>query len=480
MKITLRRLTMTAVLLSTSVAFAANPQRNTYVGDTEADYYGDEYYPEDDAAYAVEDNEVQQASAVHIGDGAPAAPPQAGYYYPPTATVQPAGFRKHHAMAMSGSCDSGCDASCGGCDGGCDSCSPRHGMMGRMMNNKCSQTWLQAETLLWFPQSRRTTPLVVLAPAGEFPFLDNPNATVALDEFGNNISPGARLDFGRYFNDGNVGIGGRFWGLSDDDDSFRFGGDGTDVSIGRPFFNAGLGVEDAVIIGFEAGGNDDFTGEVSGEASLQMFAAEAYGRLNLGRSRDYQTDIIGGYSFFGIDDDLFIRSNSIDNEDGGETTFRDSFSTENRFHGGQIGAETIIRRGRWVARSLTKVHLGNMNQVATISGSATNTAVLGAPVETFDRGLLAVGNQGVFERDEFTFAPEINLKLGYRFRDHVTFTVGYSFLYWNNVALAGQQIDRNIDLDQSNLAAITEPPTFRFQDAGFWVQGIDLGATIEF
>ncbi len=50
-------------------------------------------------------------------------------------------------------------------------------------------------------------------------------------------------------------------------------------------------------------------------------------------------------------------------------------------------------------------------------------------------GLLTLGQNGTFERDVFTFAPELNLKLGYRFRDHVTFNVGYSFIYWNNVAL---------------------------------------------
>jgi hypothetical protein len=478
MRIHLRGLTMTAVLLSASASYAVAQNTPSYVGDAESDYYGEADMPAEASAPYAEGTILQTSAAAYIGDEVEHSPSDVRSVAMQTTSPAPyhaAGLKKLHAVQspMSGSCDSGCG---GACDGGCSS----RGRMSQMMCGKAPEVWMRAEALLWFPQARSTPPLVATAPAGELPFLGNPDARVVADEFGNNLSPGFRLDFGRYFGDGNFGIGGRFWMLAEDDDSFRFGGDGTNGSIGRPFFNSGLGVEDAVFIGFEDGGNDDFQGSVSGEASLQIIAAEAYGRLNLGRGREFHTDLIGGYSYFGIDDDLSIRSNSIDKEDGGETTFSDFFNTRNEFHGGQLGAETILRRGRWVARSVTKVHLGNMNQQVSIRGQATNTAVLGAPLETFDRGLLAGANQGVYERDEFTFAPELNLQLGYRFREHVTFTVGYSFLYWNNVALAGQQIDRNIDLDTTDLSVIGATPAFQFRDAGFWVQGIDLGATIEF
>lgn len=478
MRIHLRGLTMTAVLLSASASYAVAQNTPSYVGDAESDYYGEGETPAEASAPNEEGEILQASAAAYVGDEVePSASDvrSVAMHTSPSAPYQAAGLKKLRAVhsPMSGSCDAGCG---GACDGGCAT----RGRMSKMMCSDAPEVWLRAETLLWFPQARTTPPLVATAPAGELPFLGNADANVVADEFGNNLSPGFRLDVGRYFGDGNFGIGGRFWMLAEDDDSFRFAGDGTDVSIGRPFFNSGLGVEDAVFIGFEAGGNDDFQGSVSGEASLEIIAAEAYGRFNLGKGREFHTDLIGGYSYFGIDDDLTIRSNSIDKEDGGETTFSDFFNTRNEFHGGQIGAETILRRGRWVARSLTKVHLGNMNQQVSIRGQATNKDINTSPVETFDRGLLAGGNQGVYERDEFTFAPEVNLQLGYRFRDHVTFTVGYSFLYWNNVALAGQQIDRNIDLDTTDLSVIGATPAFQFRDAGFWVQGIDLGTTIEF
>jgi hypothetical protein len=378
MRIFLRGLTMTAVVLSASASYAADQNSRAFVGDAEAEYYGEEYAPQSQAVAPAgsEEGSVSQASAVaHVGDEV-VAPVNAGVRSASNTTASApyhaAGLRKVHASHIAAaSCETGCDGSCdGACDGGCKTRS----RLTKMMSGKCPDLWLQAETLLWFPQGRTTIPLVAVAPAGEDAVLTNPNAVVVGSESGNNLSPGIRLDFGKYFGDGNFGIGGRFWMLSEDDDSYALAGDGTTQTIARPYFDTFLGIENAVRIGSEQGGNDDFTGSVSGQESLQIVAAEAYARLNLGRGREYHTDLLGGYSYFSIDNDLSIRSTSIDNENGGVTTFRDSFDVTNDFHGGQIGAETILSRGRWVARSLTKVHLGNMNQQVAIDGDATRSS----------------------------------------------------------------------------------------------------------
>lgn len=484
MRIYLRGLTMTAVLLSTSASLAADPQNHTFVGDSEAEYYGEESAKADyrTGFLSEEDGGVYQASAsAHVGDEpiAPLAMPgvqAAAPHSPTTATYQPAGLRKLHTHTASSYATSSCDGGCGGsCDGGCSTRS----QMTKMMSGKCPQMWIQAETLLWFPQARSAPPLAVVAPAGDVPFLTTPGISTIGDEFGNNLSPGFRGDIGRYFGNGNFGIGGRLWILSEDDDSFSLADDGTNLSIGVPFLDTSGFGENAAIIALQDGNVPGFIGSVSGESSLDMLAAEVYGRLNLGRGKEHHTDLIGGYSYFGIDDNLSLNASLTQLPgDGGTTTFSDRFNTENEFHGGQIGAETILRRGRWVARSLTKVHLGNMSQTVDISGNATTQASDISPVEPFGDGFFAGGTNGTFEQDTFTFAPEVNLKLGYRFRDHVTFTVGYSFLYWNNVALAGEQIDRNLEFDLDGVQDRQLP--FSIKDKGFFVQGIDLGTTIEF
>ena len=47
-------------------------------------------------------------------------------------------------------------------------------------------------------------------------------------------------------------------------------------------------------------------------------------------------------------------------------------------------------------------------------------------------------NIGVFERDLTVWAPEAGVKVAYSLNDRVAVSVGYTFLYWTRVALAGE------------------------------------------
>ena len=75
----------------------------------------------------------------------------------------------------------------------------------------------------------------------------------------------------------------------------------------------------------------------------------------------------------------------------------------------------------------------------------------------------------------------MNFKLGYRFREHVEMSVGYSFLMFDSLALAGDQIDRNIDPSALNTnGPFGSRPAFTMNKSSLWVQGIDLGLAITF
>ena len=188
------------------------------------------------------------------------------------------------------------------------------------------------------------------------------------DDIDGQLSGGFRGDVGKFFTD-RVGVGGRFWILADNTDSYFATGDGTDMSIGRPFFNTDTDANDALLVALDP----NFSGAVAAEASLEMWAAEAYARLRFGCSKTCQMDLIGGYSHFEIDDTLWISSTSIQTvpATGQTTTLSDFFEAKNQFDGGQVGFEMMMRRGRWTARSLTKVHLGNMQQNVRILGNST-------------------------------------------------------------------------------------------------------------
>ena len=130
-------------------------------------------------------------------------------------------------------------------------------------------------------------------------------------------------------------------------------------------------------------------------------------------------------------------------------------------------------------RTLTKVHLGNMNQQVTMTGNSSVATPPGAPV-TQPVGMLVLGNPGTFERDEFAFAPEVNLKLAYRFRPNVLLSVGYSFIYWDNVAQAGDFIDPKFSGSTLNTAGPYGQDTFAWKDSSLWTQGIDLGFVLDY
>lgn len=374
-----------------------------------------------------------------------------------------------------GGCDMGCGMS--GCDGGCDSgCgSSKRRKIGSIFNRCDSDTWASAEFLMWFTQDREMPSLVGTSAANTLPTTDEPTFnSVFGDNIKGELSGGFRGDYGKWLTD-NVGVGGRFWILAENQDSVFLQGDGSDQSIGRPFFNTNTNTEDSLLVSL----NGVFTGAVAAESALDVLGAEAYGRFRFTCNNSCRLDFIGGYTHFNIDDTLRISSTTETNATARVRTYGDIFDVENRFNGGQLGFESTINRGRWTARSLTKVHLGNMNQRISIAGQASDqTPPAGAVITS--GGMLAQGNQGVFTRDTFAFAPEANFKLSYKFRPNVALSVGYSFIYWDNVALAGDVVDRVIDGTQFNTGAFASRPAFDFNDSSLWVQGLDLGFAVNY
>lgn len=395
-------------------------------------------------------------------------------------TVQP-----FQAIAFKPEAKKTADCDCGeSCDGGCEtSCEPtRPRRLGRLLDRQPSDSWLSTEFLLWHTQDRESPALVATSPSNTFPVL--PDAQVA---FGDNLegefSGGFRLDAGKYLTE-NLGVGVRFWILANNNDSFFADARPDQISMGRPFFYPLVGTEDSLTIS-GIGGNlpspGNFEGKVAADSAVNMWAAEAYARLRLNCHKNCRIDFLSGYSHLNLDDNLRISSESVVDTTGQTFEFHDAFETSNQFNGGQLGFEISLTEGRWTFRSMTKVHLGNMNQQVSIDGSHAFYN-LGDPVVYTDGGFLAAGNQGEYSRDKFAFIPEANLKLEYSVRENMSLSIGYSFLYFDNVALAGEQVDRIVDpvVLTGPFPPFAANPAFNFKDSGMWVQGLDLGLRWDF
>jgi hypothetical protein len=319
--------------------------------------------------------------------------------------------------------------------------------------------------------------LIATSNPNTFPILpeggSNNVQTVFGDDIDGEVSGGFRLDYGKYVTK-NVGIGGRFWWMADNNDSYAAAGNGSDVSIGRPFYNIAVPSNDALLVAL----NGTFTGSIAAQSELKLWGAEAYSRIKLASHNANKIDLIGGYTHFEIEDSLGISSVTVTNATARTRRYADLFNTDNRFDGGQVGFEMVMNRGRWTARSLTKVHLGNMNQRVRIAGISSDQTPPAA-VNVTSGGLLAMGNQGDFERDTFAFAPEANFKLGYCLRNNITLTAGYSLIYFDNVALVGDIIDTSANGNLLNSGQFGNRPAFEFDDSSLWIQGVDFGLTIE-
>lgn len=368
---------------------------------------------------------------------------------------------------------SSCDGDCGGnCDGAC-------GLRGR--NRKLSNMWFSSETLLWFSQSQSSPALVTTSDTGVFPVLGGDGVTTAFggaDGIETGLLPGFRLEAGTWLDDcKKFGLSGRVFGILGNSQEYNASSDGT-TSIGIPYFNmnATALVEDAYLVAFTGPGPTPVSrGGVAVRADLDMISAEGSLRYLLGQSSDHRVELIGGYSYSNIKNSLTLGSVSENLfigdliPEGTVFTTNDMFETENVFNGGHLGLLSSVTRKGFSLTTLGKVSFGNMRQRGTIRGY-TIEEFQGSSTSSAGGIFAQPSNMGSFEQDVFAFIPEMGLKMGYHVNDNLQATIGYSFLLWSSVAMAGDQIDRSVDLAQ-NIAR----PSATFANDSFWMQGIDLG-----
>ena len=132
--------------------------------------------------------------------------------------------------------------------------------------------------------------------------------------------------------------------------------------------------------------------------------------------------------------------------------------------------------------TMAKVAFGNMNQEARISGSSTTT-IPGAGADTSQGGLLALpSNIGRFDQDEFAIVPELNVSVRYNVSNNFQVLLGYSFIYWSEVALSGDLIDLNVNPTQigGDLVGEAAPSQPALKSDGFWYSGLSVGGAIRF
>jgi hypothetical protein len=234
-------------------------------------------------------------------------------------------------------------------------------------------------------------------------------------------------------------------------------------NLQRPFYNVLTGLQDSYVL------SDG--GTMSIQNSTEYYTMEMLIRRRLFDSCGAEFDVLAGYRFGSLSDDISI--NSVD----ANATINDRFSAQNRFNGVDIGVSARVRRCYWTVDTWLKLGVGSTHSEVNISGDST----LGTAREG---GMLALStNSGKYSQDMFTVMPELGVNLGYDLTQHLRGTVGYTFTYWSRVARAGAQIDPNLNPNYFP-PQTTSPgaafPRFPMATTDFWAQGLSLGIEYQF
>jgi len=349
--------------------------------------------------------------------------------------------------------------------------------------------WIDAEYLLWWSKQRFIPPLATTSPDGtpenEAGHLGGLTTTILFGDelIGENPDSGFRFSTGKWLDQRKtLGIGGRYYTVNNQDAYFKSSSINSSPILTRPFFNTETNDQDALLVAYPGRSH----GHISIIAENELRGFDFFLRKLLIAGYGNRLDLIGGYQNSRIKDSVDVRDTLISDDPtliplGSQIETQDFFEVRNQFDGGFVGFMASAEDGCLSWRMLGKIAFGNMNQQANISGSTTSS-VPGAGSSSDPFGLLALpSNIGSFDRDEFAMVPELNVSVGYNVTNNFKLTLGYSFIYWTEVALAGDMIDTTINPSQLSgpLAGPARPSTSLASD-GFWYSGLSLGGNLRF
>ncbi len=294
-----------------------------------------------------------------------------------------------------------------------------------------------------------------------------------------------------------------------------------------PFLDAATGQQSALDLNAQSGGDPYLTGGMSIHSDLVVWGAEANLIAHSIRTADRSIDLLIGIRTVSLSENLNINQVITGAQDGNvqlqfptvgqgapnylnavrnnPVFINDHFGTRNQFYGGQLGGRFKWFYGDFTAALSGKVAFGVTHQQVTIDGSTTgalvadgnkNPPVLFSNVTTPGGFFALQNNIGVFRQNQFTVVPEIGFDLRYAVTNWMHLQVGYSAMYWSNVARPGAQIDSTLNskLIPSGplLPTNTVPvgafipgaeqgrPYFAFRDTAFWAQGVNVGVEFRY
>jgi hypothetical protein len=378
-------------------------------------------------------------------------------------------------------------------------CTRDHTRMFRM--GYMGTLWSSMELLLWATSADSFPALATASPAGTPPatagILGQPGTATLFgggDALGT-MRPGGRFTVGVWFDPRQLdGIEASYLELA----LARHGGTWGNASgaiLARPYVDAVTGANAAVVVPAPGAFPADpaLVSQSVQVGSTSLFnGAEVLLRHSLVCDLFHRRYLVGGYRYFGLIDRLGVTQTNVisTGTPGGYPQLaigsRDQFDVVNQFHGGEFGLIERWWHHRWGLMATGKVGFGGTGISSAVSGltqgtqtvlnaDGTTTATL---VSSTPGGVLAQPtNSGNRWSSAFAAVGEVGVALDYALLPQLRCSVGYTCIWWSQVARAGAQIDSAVNPTQFPPGTLSGPaaPAFQLQTTDFWAQGLTLG-----
>jgi hypothetical protein len=389
----------------------------------------------------------------------------------------------------------GSHGSCGSaCDTGCDTCAPslcpqadcgtqlyiNTGIFGKILSH--AEVRVEGASF-WGKEYRLPALVTTRRPA------NNPNTDGRLDQndtvflFGGNdvlgnVKNGIRSDIGIFFDDcRSHGILFRMFNASENDVVYEGGGT-TEPVVMRPFFDTANSAQGTIAINYP----QLTSGSVAASLTSHVYGGDALFRKLLGADPGCRLELLAGYQYARLDEDLILESNTTALAGGAApagtlSQLSDRFAASNEYHGFALGLNSLIRERRWSLNTMAKLSLGNLKRDIDIIGFSRIT-VPGTPpsINETANGLLARNtNNGSYQTERFIVSPEAAVSLGYRVTRNMDATVTYTYLGLPKVARVGQQLDPNLASNLSNPPSGAATPRFSMVTSNYSLHSLSYG-----
>jgi len=335
--------------------------------------------------------------------------------------------------------------------------------------------WGSAEYMYAWRKHRFFPALVTTNPTAP-PILGDPGTTVLFgDEFvGGNAKSSFRADFGVWISRC-IGAGISGYSITQEEIKFSLDGGPTGTPIfGQPFFNTLTGVQSVNLLSFPGA---QINGHIDIEANNRIWSFDLYARYRFLGSCCFKFDLLAGFLYNSLTDNLVVNTFTSGIIPPLNASVSDNFSVKNQFYSGLIGFVAEWRSCSWAVNVIGKVGLGNMHRHVEISGfTAAGLAGTSTIIGSVNSGFLAQpSNIGTHTHTQFEAVSQISTNIQLKIWPHIWATLGYTYIFWPSVDLAGNQIDLNINPTQI-IGLIGAPaPLFHENPTSFWAQGVTAG-----